>query len=95
LKKEIIAIGIILCLLFIILTVCITEDKDDFDLNIALGEDIFNGFYPWMGFINYQTLSINSNIFNSLVEFDEAFRIIPALAESWVNPDNITWRFNL
>jgi len=75
--------------------VCINEDKDDFDLNIALGEDIFNGFYPWMGFINYQTLSINSNIFNSLVEFDEAFQIIPDLAESWVNPNNITWRFNL
>jgi len=95
LKKEILAIGIILCLLFISLTGCITEDKDDFDLNIALGDDIFNGFYPWMSFINYQTLSINSNIFNSLVEFDEAFQIIPALAESWVNPNNITWRFNL
>ena len=94
-KKEILAIGIILCLLFISLTGCITEDKDDFDLNIALGDDIFNGFYPWMSFINYQTLSINSNIFNSLVEFDEAFQIIPALAESWVNPNNITWRFNL
>ena len=94
-KREILAIGIIPCLLFVGLTGCITEDKDDFDLNIALSNDIFNGFYPWMGFINYQTLSINSNIFNSLVEFGEAFQIIPALAESWNNPNNITWRFNL
>jgi len=95
LKKEILAIGIILCLLFINLTGCITEDRDDFDLNIALDNDIFNGFYPWIGFINSQTLSINSNIFNSLVEFGEIFQIIPALAESWNNPDDITWRFNL
>ena len=88
-KKEILIIGIILNLLFISLTGCIVEDKDDFDLNIALGDDIFNGFYPKMGFINYQTLSINSNIFNSLVEFGDAFQIIPALAESWVNPKDI------
>ncbi|ENO12218.1 hypothetical protein MBGDC06_00736, partial [Thermoplasmatales archaeon SCGC AB-539-C06] len=44
-----------------------------------------------LGFINYQTLSINSNIFNSLVEFGDAFQIIPALAESWVNPKDIMY----
>ncbi len=48
-----------------------------------------------MGFINTQTLSINSNIFNSLVEFSERYQIIPALAESWNNPNNLTWRFFL
>jgi len=95
LNQELLVIGIIICLVFINLTGCITNDKNDFDLNIALGNDIFNGFYPWMGFINYQTLSINSNIFNSLVEFDEIFKIVPTLAESWNNPNNITWRFNL
>ena len=94
-KKEILAIVLILCFPFISLTGCINEDMDDIDLNIAVGEDIFNGFYPWMGFINYQTLSINSNIFDSLVEFGESFQIIPTLAESWNNPNNITWRFNL
>lgn len=73
----------------------IEDETDEFDLDIAFGQDIFNGFYPWMGFINHQTLSINSNVFNSLVEFDEVFQIIPTLAESWNNPNNLTWRFYL
>jgi len=40
-------------------------------------------------------LTIKPNIFNSLVEFDKNFKIIPALSESWNNPNNLTWRFNL
>lgn len=39
--------------------------------------------------------TIIPNIFNGLVEFDENFRIIPSLALSWNNPDNLTWRFYL
>lgn len=39
--------------------------------------------------------TIVPNIFNGLVEFDDQFRIIPALAVSWNNPDNLTWRFYL
>jgi peptide/nickel transport system substrate-binding protein len=64
-------------------------------LVIALGTDRFNGFYPWIDFLNDQTMIINSNIFNCLVEFDETFRIIPGLAESWNNPNTRTWRLNL
>ena len=86
-------------LFFLGISGCIDEENknktDGFDLNVAYGQDVFNGFYPWVGFINQQTLSINSNIFNSLVEFDQSYRIIPALAESWNNPDNLTWRFFL
>ena len=51
------------------------------------------GFHPWMESYDVDTMSINSNIFNSLVEFDNLFRITPALAESWNNPNNLTWRF--
>jgi peptide/nickel transport system substrate-binding protein len=72
------------------------EDKTkEYVLAVAFGIDRFNGFYPWMDLINDQTANINSNIFNCLVEFDETFKIIPALAETWNNPDNLTWRFNL
>jgi peptide/nickel transport system substrate-binding protein len=39
--------------------------------------------------------TIVPNVFNGLVEFDKDFRIIPALAVSWNNPDNLTWRFSL
>ena len=78
---------------------CINEEienkTDGYNLIISFGQDIFNGFYPWMGFINQQTISINSNIFNSLVEFDQGYQILPTLAESWNNPNNLTWRFNL
>ncbi len=86
-------------LFFVGISGCIEEEiknkANGFDLNIGYGQDEFEGFYPWTGFINQQTLSINSNVFNSLVEFDESYQIIPALAESWNNPNNLTWRFYL
>ncbi len=86
-------------LLFLAISGCINEENenmtDGFNLTIAYGQDVFNGFYPWTDFINTQTLSINSNIFNSLVEFGEQYQIIPNLAESWNNPNNLTWRFFL
>ena len=53
------------------------------------------GFHPWMESYDVDTMSVNSNIFNSLVEFDNIFRITPALAVSWNNPNNLTWRFHL
>ncbi|MCP4762138.1 MAG: hypothetical protein GY870_10170 [archaeon] len=53
------------------------------------------GFHPWMRDYETTTMSINFNIFNSLVEFDSIFQITPALAISWENPDDLTWRFHL
>jgi len=38
---------------------------------------------------------ILGNIFDSLVEFDGTFRLKPALAKRWTNPDDKTWRFYL
>lgn len=35
------------------------------------------------------------HIYDSLVDFDVRLRPIPALAESWENPDAYTWRFHL
>jgi peptide/nickel transport system substrate-binding protein len=35
------------------------------------------------------------NIYDSLVEFDENFRLSPSLAKRWTNPDDRTWRFYL
>jgi peptide/nickel transport system substrate-binding protein len=64
------------------------------DLVIGLLMDTL-GFHPWMEAYDIETMSVNSNIFNSLVEFDKDFRITPSLATSWNNPDNLTWRFHL
>ncbi|UCB59508.1 MAG: hypothetical protein JSV67_04230, partial [Thermoplasmatales archaeon] len=72
------------------------EDKiDEYRIVISFGIDRFNGFYPWLDYLNDQTYNINSNIFSSLVEFNANFGIIPALAENWNNPDEYTWRFYL
>ena len=35
------------------------------------------------------------NIYDSLVVFDASMRLHPALALSWYNPDDLTWRFKL
>ncbi len=41
------------------------------------------------------THSVLSNIYEPLVAFDGQMRITPALAVSWENPDDLTWRFHL
>lgn len=41
------------------------------------------------------THSVLFNIFDPLVCFDEQMRVTPALAISWENPDDLTWRFHL
>jgi len=98
--------NILILLLLIILincfSGCLDIDKnnnknkiDDYKIVISFGVDRFNGFYPWSDYINDQAYSVNSNIFNSLVEFNANFGIIPALAENWNNLDEYTWRFYL
>ena len=97
--KKFIALG--LCVIITInLIGCISSfesDKKDIiddEIIIAICGGPY-GFYPWIESYDVDTMSINSNIFNSLVEFDRNFRIKPALAKSWNNPNNLTWRFNL
>ncbi|MCU0606635.1 MAG: ABC transporter substrate-binding protein [Candidatus Edwardsbacteria bacterium] len=41
------------------------------------------------------THSVLSNVYDALVAFDAQMRIVPALALSWENPDELTWRFRL
>ncbi|HVR06906.1 MAG TPA: ABC transporter substrate-binding protein [Thermoanaerobaculia bacterium] len=41
------------------------------------------------------SLSVLRNIYDSLTAFDAGNRVGPALAESWENPDEITWIFHL
>lgn len=39
--------------------------------------------------------AVLGNIYEPLVTFDRAMRPRPLLAESWTNPDELTWRFRL
>lgn len=41
------------------------------------------------------THSILANVFEPLVTFDPQMRVVPALAEGWSNPNDLTWRFRL
>jgi peptide/nickel transport system substrate-binding protein len=92
-------IGILFLSIFLIFSGCIsvseTEKKDIRDkITIGISFDVC-GFHPWMESYDVDTMSINSNIFNSLVEFDNDVRLIPSLAKYWSNLDNVTWRFYL
>jgi peptide/nickel transport system substrate-binding protein len=87
----------ILLLIISLLNGCITTDNAQPNENIIMIgiADQFFGFYPWIESYDVSTLSINHNIFNSLVRFDNYFRVQPELAESWSNPNNLTWRFKI
>lgn len=41
------------------------------------------------------TFSVLANIYDGLVQFDSKMSIVPALAQSWENPDSLTWVFHL
>ena len=80
-------------------TGCFTQNKiknnpSKDDIVIGIGEPSY-GFYPWWTSYDVASISINHNIFSSLVGFDGLFRIKAELAESWNNPDNLTWRFRI
>jgi len=101
-KKKFIAFLtlIIVTVNTVLIAGCITnsnnkENITNTDIVIGMTRDI-SGFYPWMDTRDLTTLTVNINLFNCLAEIDPiTFKIVPALAESWNNPDNVTWRFFL
>ncbi len=93
-NKKILFISFILLLLCcsgcLNITMIITNQKRI----LLFGEFIGRRIYP-LGITNDNYYTIIPNIFNGLVQFDEDFRIVPTLAVSWNNPNNLTWRFYL
>ncbi len=88
---------IFLIILSVVCSGCITPSndgnnskKDTLIWAVLTPESI----YP-LDVTNDNFWTIIPNVFNGLVDFDEDFRIIPSLAVSWNNPDNLTWRFSL
>jgi peptide/nickel transport system substrate-binding protein len=98
--NKIITIFIVILLVIILFTGCIdTSEKSSKDehskkdfLIVAFFDN--SSIYPYK-LTSQNQITIKPNLFNSLVEFDKNFKIIPALSESWYNPNNLTWRFNL
>jgi peptide/nickel transport system substrate-binding protein len=62
-------------------------------LRLALYSDL-QGLDPHVT-LQYQTLSMLSNVFEGLTRLDAAMAVQPALAVSWESPDDVTWRFHL
>jgi len=69
-------------------------EKEIEDLRVGLSSDYTSpDISPTK---NYnQSSSIFRNFYNSLVTYSDDGRIMPDLALSWTNPDDLTWRFIL
>ena len=97
--KKLIGLSIGILLLTVVFSGCINQaGKETQKQSEVLAIGIWSephGFFPWIDSYDVGTLSINFNMFNSLVEFDSSFKLFPKLAKSWNNPDNCTWRFFL
>ena len=95
-NKNILSVSFILLLLFC--SGCITISNDDNNKpkkdTLVWGVLSAEWIYP-LGITNDNYYMIIPNIYDGLVQFDEDFRIVPALAVSWNNPNNLSWRFNL
>ncbi|MCX6671451.1 MAG: ABC transporter substrate-binding protein [Euryarchaeota archaeon] len=95
-NKKILSVSFILLLLFCSGCINISNDDDDKSKKDTLIWGVLSAecIYP-LGVTNDNFWTLIPNIYNGLVEFDEDFRIVPALAVSWNNPNNLTWRFYL
>jgi len=62
---------------------------------LSLGTTNFTIYFDPYKYNKTPTLSLNQHIFESLVSIDNTGKIIPLLAENWINIDNKTWIFNL
>ena len=93
-------ISLFLLSIILIFSGCITVSENDKinsikeELIIGISYEIC-GFYPWTTSYDVDTMSLNSNIFNSLIELNNDIRLTPSLATYWSNIDNLTWRFYL
>ena len=96
--KKLLALGLIF-LIALELSGCISiSENENFNTDCSIIIGVCSGpygFHPWMESYDVDTMAINCNIFNGLIEFDNLFKITPALATSWNNPNNLTWRFYL
>ncbi len=94
-KKEVTAF---LLLLIVFSSGCLVVEDDNSiskEISIGIHTDI-SGFYPFMLTRDSNSLSVNINLYNSLVEIESgSIDYSASLAKSWMNPNDTTWRFFL
>jgi len=65
-------------------------------ITVAMPFDTFTGgFYPEIESYDIDAFGVMANFYETLVTFDENFKLKPLLAEGWDNPNDTTWRFHL
>ncbi|HEV8267488.1 MAG TPA: ABC transporter substrate-binding protein, partial [Thermoanaerobaculia bacterium] len=65
------------------------------DTLVFLNERDVEGLDPHTSGEVWQTQVVLSNVYETLVTFDPQMAIVPSLATSWSNPDDLTWEFRL
>lgn len=68
-------------------------DGEPVTIRIGIHSDILS-FDPHR-YDELLTYAVLRNLYEPLITFDSQLRIEPCLAESWENPDELTWRFYL
>ncbi len=62
---------------------------------VILADRDVEGLDPHLAGHIRQTQSVLANMYEGLVASDREMRIVPLLAETWSNPDDLTWDFEL
>lgn len=89
------ALAVALAVALVVAVGCSARRPQEPTLVFAVKADV-TGFYPNPPAINESfTQAVNWNVVEGLVRFDERSRPQPALAESWDNPDELTYAFTL
>ncbi|MCK4260269.1 MAG: ABC transporter substrate-binding protein [Halanaerobiales bacterium] len=90
-KKKILKMFFgVICILIMSSTMILAEDSQ---ITIATSSDALT--LDPLTYNETPTNSVNANIFEALTALDNKMNVLPGLAESWENPDDLTWVFNL
>ncbi len=71
-----------------------TQSKDIPLLKIGIQQADYGNVYPDMSQNDY-AISVNGQMFEGLVRYENKSKIAPDLASSWTNPDDNTWIFTI
>ena len=70
------------------------QNKDIPLLRVGIRQADFGGIYPNISDNDY-SVSVNSQMFEGLVRYEDRSKIVPDLASTWTNPDDNTWLFTI
>lgn len=70
------------------------KNKDIPLLRIGIQSATYGGVYPDMS-VNDYGISVNSQMFEGLVRYEDKSKIVPDLASTWTNPNDSTWIFTI